>query len=167
MTTNSQELIKQLKEIKQSKQITYTAILGELTVNGAPSLSMTTLRRVFANGSENRASSFNYEETLMPIARAVRRLDGSYDDSPQAKEIEALKSLMSVQNEELDRVLELKEHLDASVKHLTEQSNEKDKLIKRLMDRLDQKDDIIQQFIVDLKQKDEIIKQLLGRASKL
>ena len=160
---NSQALIKELKKIKKEKKITYPVIMEKLTVDGTPKVSMTTLRRVFANGSENRASSFNYETTLLPIADAIKRIDSSYDDSPQAKEIEGLKAVTLVQGEELDRILELKEHLDISVKYLTEQITEKDKLVKRLIDRLDQKDDVIQQFIVDLRQKDEIIKCLSAK----
>ena len=163
METKSQALIKQIKEIKQQKKITYNDILDALTENGIPALSLTTLRRVFANNSETRASSFNYEETLLPIAEAMKRIAGDSDDSPQATEIKALKTAISIQHEELDRILEIKEHLEASTQFFTEQINEKDKLIKRLIDRLDQKDEIIQQFINDMKRKDIIIDKLMEK----
>ena len=84
-------------------------------------------------------------------------------NTPQATEIKALKTAISIQHEELDRILEIKEHLEASTQFFTEQINEKDKLIKRLIDRLDQKDEIIQQFINDMKRKDIIIDKLMEK----
>ena len=161
METKSQLLIKQIKEIKQQKKTTYNEIMDALTENGVPVVSLTTLRRVCANGSESRASSFNYEETLLPVAEAVRQIGGSTDDSPHAEEIKALRSVISLQNEELDRILEIKDHLESNITFLTNQVNEKDSLIKRLIDRLDQKDEIIQQFITDMKQKDAIVNRLM------
>lgn len=161
METKSQLLIRQIKEIKQQKKITYNEILEALTENGVPIVSLTTLRRVCANGSESRASSFNYEETLLPVAEAVKRIDGGNYESPNAEEIKALHAVISLQNEELDRILEIKDHLEANVTFLTSQINEKDSLITRLMNRLDQKDEILHQFITDMRQKDEIIHRLM------
>jgi len=169
MGTNSQDLIKQLKETRAKKKITYNEILNELSVNGTPSLSMTTLRRVFSAGSEDKASSFNYEETLLPISEAMKRIAGD-EDSPQAREIEALRSMISIQSEAIDRIMEFKQELSASVEKMSEQIQikdnqmiEKDSLIRRLIDRLDQKDEIIHQFLIDLKQKDEIIRELTNK----
>ena len=156
--TKSQELIRQLKETRNRKNITYNAILDELTVNGAPMLSMTTLRRVFANDSESKASSFNYEATLLPISEALTRITG--DDHPHKKEIESLNNMISIQANAIDRMIVEKEQLISRIDFLTQQITEKDALITRLIDRLDQKDEIIRQFIIDMKQKDEIIKHL-------
>ena len=68
--TRSQELIKQLKEIKEAHEITYPRIIERMEKNGKY-VSLTTLRRVFAEGSEANASNFNYESTLLPIAEAL------------------------------------------------------------------------------------------------
>ena len=156
---DSREMILQLKKIKKAKNITYNAILDALNVNGAPVLSLTMLRRVFANGSEDKASSFSYEQTLIPIAEAMRKIAGPEDD-PNAKEIESLNSMIRVQGDAIDRLIATKEQLISSVNFFSKQITEKDALITRLIDRLDQKDNIIQQFITDLRQKDEIIKHL-------
>ena len=139
MGTKSEELIRQAKEIKQAKKITYNDILEAMKENGVPAVCLSTLRRVFASDSEDRASSFNYEETLLPIMDAIKRIDGVTDDSSPAEEVKALRVVIELQREELDR---------------------KDVLIKRLIDRLDQKDEIIRQFISDMKQKDNFIQQL-------
>lgn len=120
METKSRELIRQIKEIKERKKITYNDIMEALPrENGIPVLSFATVRRVFATGSESRASSFNYESTLLPISEAIKQIDGSIDSLPQA-----------------DIILLLKEQIE-----------EKDDLIQRLIDRLDQKDEIIKQFL--------------------
>ena len=156
--TKSQELIINLKETKKRKHITYNAILDELTVNGIPLLSMTTLRRVFANGSENKASSFNYEETLLPISEALTKIAGTED--PHRKEIETLNNMLRIQSDAIDRMILTKDQLLAKIDAYAQLITEKDALITRLIDRLDQKDEIIRQFIADLKEKGKIIEQL-------
>lgn len=160
--TKSQELIVKLKQIKKRKNITYNAILDELTVNGIPLLSMTTLRRVFASNSEHKASSFNYEETLLPISDALNRLAGADDDAPQKKEIEALNNMIRIQGDAIDRMVLSKEQLISKVDAYAKLISEKDALITRLIDRLDQKDEIIRQFIIDLKEKDKIINSFIN-----
>lgn len=140
MPTKSEKLIQQAKDIKQTKKLQLSDIMKEIkTENGVPVVSLSTLRRVFADGSEDRSSRFRYEETLVPIIEAIRRIDGSSDEPPQTDEINALRMLVDLQKEELDR---------------------KNEMVQRLIDRLDQKDEIIRQFISDMKQKDRFIQQL-------
>ena len=141
--TNAQELIKQLKDAKARNEMTYPRILDKLEKNGKY-VSLTTLRRVFAEGSEQSAASFNYETTLLPIAEVLLDVGEMPTDenSPYAKEIDGLKSVIHVQNEEIARLHELKEHLESRVTFLLEQidkkdrrMDEKDELIRRLMDK--------------------------------
>lgn len=141
--TNKQELIKQLKEAKERREFTYPRIMECMEKNGK-FLSLTTLRRVFADGSEMNANSFNYDTTLLPIAEVLLDAEDvpTPEDSPYAAEINGLKSVIHVQNEEIVRLHELKEHLEARVTFLLEQiekkdrrMDEKDELIKRLMDK--------------------------------
>ena len=134
--TRSQELIKQLKEIKANNEITYPRIIERMEKNGKY-VSLTTLRRVFADGSENSANNFSYENTLLPIAEALLNVeDMPTKDGPYAAEINGLKSVIHVQNEEIARLHDLKEHLEARVTFLLEQIEIKDR-------RMDEKDDII------------------------
>ena len=120
MEPKANELIRQIKEIKERKKITYNDIMNSLPQeNGIPVVSFATVRRVFAKGSEFHANSFNYENTLLPISEAMKKIDGSMDNLPQS-----------------DIILLLKEQIE-----------EKDDLIQRLIDRLDQKDEIIKQFL--------------------
>ena len=141
--TKSQELIKQLKEVKARNEITYPRLLERLEKNGKY-VSLTTLRRVFADGSENSANNFNYESTLLPIAEVLLNAEDvpTRPDSPYAQEIDALKSVIHVQNEEIARMHDIKEHLENRITFLLSQielkdkrMDEKDEIIRRLMDK--------------------------------
>lgn len=141
--TRSQELIRHLKEAKKSGEITYPRIIERLEKNGK-FVSLTTLRRVFAEGSEAGAGSFSYENTLMPLAEVLLNKEDVPTDknSPYAAEIDGLKAVIHVQNEEIARLHEIKEHLEARVTFLLEQiekkdrrMDEKDEIIRRLMDK--------------------------------
>lgn len=141
--TKAQELIRQLKEAKIRNEVTYPRILERMERNGK-FVSLTTLRRVFADGSETNASSFSYENTLLPIAEALLEVEDvpTDTDNPYAKEIDALKAVLHVQNEEIARLHEMKEHLEERITFLISQielkdkrMDEKDEIIKRLMDK--------------------------------
>lgn len=138
---NKQELIRQLKEAKVKNEITYPRIIERMEKNGK-FVSLTTLRRVFADGSEMNANSFNYENTLLPIAEALLNVEDvpTLENSPYAKDIEALKSVIHVQNEEIARLHELKEHLESRITFLLEQIEKKDR-------RMDEKDDLINRLM--------------------
>ena len=95
--TSAQALIRQLKEAKARNEVTYPRIMERLEKNGK-FISLTTLRRVFADGSET--TNFSYDETLMPLAEVLLDVeDGpTPEDAPNAKEIDALKAVIHVQN---------------------------------------------------------------------
>ena len=139
--TKSQELIKQLKEAKERNEVTYPRLMDRIEANGK-FVSLTTLRRVFAVGSEENASIFNYETTLLPIAEALLDVEDlpTNDNTPNAKEIDALKSVIHVQNEEIARLHDLKDHLESRITFLLEQIERKDR-------RMDEKDEIIRRLM--------------------
>ena len=140
---SKQELIRQLKDAKAKNEITYPRIMERMEKNGKY-ISLTTLRRVFADGSELNASSFSLENTLMPIAEVLLEAEDvpTPEASPYAAEINGLKAVIHVQNEEIVKLTDLKEHLEARVTFLLEQiekkdhrMDEKDEIIRRLMDK--------------------------------
>lgn len=136
--TKAEELIVQLKEAKARNEMTYPRIMDRLEKSGH-FVSLTTLRRVFAAGSEKNAASFNYENTLLPIASALLDVEDvpTPVDSPYAKEMDGLKAMIHVQNEEIARLHEIKEHLENRVTFLLGQIEKKDR-------RMDEKDEMIQ-----------------------
>lgn len=142
--STKQDLIRKLKDAKEKNEITYPRIMERMEKNGKY-VSLSTLRRVFAEGSEMGAGSFSYENTLMPIAEAILNAEDvpTEPGSPCAAEIDGLKAVIRVQNEEIARLHELKEHLDDRVTFLMQQieikdrrMDEKDEIIKRLMDKV-------------------------------
>lgn len=136
-----QELIRQLKEVKEKNEITYPRLIERLEKNGKY-LSLSTLRRVFADGSEINAASFNYETTLLPIAEVLLNAEDvpTPKDSPYAIEIDGLKAVIHVQNEEIARMHDIKEHLEERIAFLLEQIEKKDR-------RMDEKDEIIHKLM--------------------
>ena len=139
--TKAQELIRQMKTIKESNEITYPRIIERMEKNGRV-VSLTTLRRVFAEGSEANAANFSYENTLMPIAEVLLNVEDvpTPEDSPNAQQIEALKAVVHCQNEEIARLHDLKEHLENRISFLLEQIEKKDR-------RMDEKDEIIRKLM--------------------
>lgn len=141
--TRAQELIKTLKEIKTKNEITYPRLMEMMDKNGKV-VSLTTLRRVFAEGSEMNADAFNYESTLMPIAEVLLSAEDvpTPSDNPYSSEIEGLKAVIHLQNEEIVKLHDMQNHLEARIHFLLEQiekkdrrMDEKDEIIRRLMDK--------------------------------
>ena len=134
---SAKDLIVELKRAKEEGEITYPRIMERIEANGK-SVSLTTLRRVFSEGSELSASSFSYENTLLPIADALLPIEETPTpmDNPHAKEIAGLKAVIRTQNEEISHLYELKEHLDERITFLLTQIAEKDKMIERLLNRV-------------------------------
>lgn len=132
----SQEIILKLKAIKKDHELTLPRIQDLIEKNGE-FVSMSSLRRVFAAGSENE--SFSYERTIIPIARALLLKT----DEEDADKIEELRAVLMIKNEEIERLHEINKHLEQRVTFLLEQiekkdrrMDERDEIIKRLMDKV-------------------------------
>ena len=132
------EIIREMKAIKQKYKLSYMDIMEKMAeIDESTMVSLSTLRRMFRDGSELKANSFNFEEILRPVYDAVKALDKNPPEKTEFdRELDGYKAVIRVQNEELDRLLELKEHLDERVEFLVEQIEKKDKLIDILMDKL-------------------------------
>jgi hypothetical protein len=133
----AKDLVMDLKKAKEDGEVTYPRIMERIESTGRY-VSLTTLRRVFAEGSELNASSFSYENTLIPIADALLPVEETPTpaDNPYAKEIAGLKAVIRTQNEEISHLYELKEHLDERITFLLDQIAEKDKMISKLLDQV-------------------------------
>lgn len=146
MEKTAHDLIIRIKKIKEENKITFNRIIEQMEEdhqinNELPVVSLTTLRRVFSSGSESRATSYNFEETLLPIAEAIDKIAPMPEEVPAyIKEIEGLKNIIAVQNGELDRLLEINSHLNERVTFLIGQINLKDK-------RIDEKEETIRELM--------------------
>lgn len=130
------KLIQDLKRAKAEKEITYPRLIDMLEANNTP-ISLTTLRRVFADGSEKN-DSFNYSSTLQPLEAILLSSDEipEPETNPYAKELEGYKAVIHSQNEELVRVYQMLDHLEDRVKFLVEQIKHKDELVNKLMEKV-------------------------------
>ena len=138
--TRSQDLIRQLKHAKEKGKMTYPAILEKMEQNGT-FVSMSTLRRVFAANSEENAKNFNFESTLLPIAEAILNVGDIQSTCPSyMKEINNLHTVINVQDDEIAKLREINEHLEARVAFLLGQIELRD-------NRLDDKDKIIMRLV--------------------
>ena len=138
MENRPAEIIKEMKAIRTKYKLTYMDIMEQIAeIDETKMVSLSTLRRLFRDGSEMKASSFNFEEILMPVYDAVKALDKNPPVKTEfERELDGYKAVIRVQNEELDRLLELKEHLEGRVDFLIKQIEKKDKMIDLLMEKL-------------------------------
>jgi len=138
--------IREIKELKKANpKATYARIIEEVdAAEGDESVSLSTLRRIFAEGSESSAGSFNYERILVPVRDALKRLQmADISSVAGADVVDALKSMIHIQDEEIASLHAYKEHLEARVEFLLDQirlkdrrMDEKDEIIKKLMDKV-------------------------------
>ena len=137
MENKAADLIKEIKEIKEENDITYAEIMEQMeSMDSSTVPSLSSVRRVFRDGSESKASGFNYEEILLPIYNAMLELNKQpRAESVHDMQIKALKSVLRIQAEEIDRMMELNSHLQARVEFLVGQVDKKDALIQKLMER--------------------------------
>ena len=155
--TNTRDVILKLKEVRDTRGLSYTDILNLMEKNG-DFLARSTISRVFSDGSEDL--SFRYEETIRPIAKALLDIETIEDDDTE--DIQAIKSILryKIQRiEELEsQVKEYKtlldkekikshekldaqrEQYDAKIEFLKEQVSLKDKRMDMLLDAVSQKD---------------------------
>ena len=98
MSEKNNLLIAQLKQVRIEKHYSYQYIADECEKLGY-SVSMSTVRRVFAEGSEEQG--FRYA-TLRPIARVVLDLDeAGHSKSASADEVNALHTMISIKEGQL------------------------------------------------------------------
>lgn len=143
--TESQKVIAEIKELKrQNPFATYARIIDEVGAvvdadGHRESVGMSTVRRVFAKNSESKASSFSFDHILCPIRDALKRLQEKDIGSAISPElVDALKSLILVQSEEIVLLQEQNEQLAEELAAWKEQIRRKD-------ERMDRKDGIIEQ----------------------
>lgn len=142
--TSTQEVILKLKAVKKENELSLPRVLEMIEANG-DYLSMTTLRRVFAANSEHD-DSFSYDKTIRPIAKALLFQSNNHEESNNmtAVEVEGLKAIIRLKNEEIERLHEeiesIKEEYVLRVAFLRDQIDKKDK-------RMDEKDDIIHKLM--------------------
>lgn len=163
----TRQVILQLKQVREDKGYSLQKIL-DMTLEAGGNISMTTVRRVFAEGSEDQ--NFRYEDTIQPIASAllaVEAVSAPLETEADA-ELQALRSLVRLKNviiEEMsvdaekvrERENEIKEDAQKKIDYLKgqisfkeERIRQQDKLLDERRDFLYRKDRIIAALAIAL-----------------
>ena len=103
--TDTKILLKQLKEVKQSKNLSLDQIVKLIEDNG-DFVSKSTLSRVFSEGADE--TDFRYETTLRPICDAL--LDIETIEEEDSTDVKAYKTILKLKK---DIIIELKEEVNA------------------------------------------------------
>ena len=147
----SKDLIISLKKAKADMEYTLPRIEDEIQKHGK-SVSMSTLKRVFKDGSEDCASGFSFEHTLLPIAEVLLNAEDipTPDGTPYSAEIEMLKAELRVQIERVESLLARNQILEDRVTFMQTQIERKDR-------RMDEREEIIRKVMAE---RDELRKRL-------
>ena len=141
--TATQEIIANLKAVKEQQNLTIPQIKKMVDETGTY-VSLTTLRRVFADHSETD-DGFNYENTIKPIAQALLINFGlSSDNELRRVRTEAYEAIFRHLNEEIAAMRQqmdtIKTQYESRIAFLRQQiatkdkyMNRKDKIIQTLM----------------------------------
>ena len=152
--TATKEIIVQLKAVKKEYELTIPRIKDMLEKNG-DYIALSTLRRVFAEGSEDN-DSFSYDRTISPIARALLFQDNgeeAQDAAAMDDRIEGLRSVILLKNEQITM---LTDQIEALKKQLNDFRAEYDLRLRFLRDQIELKDK-------RMDEKDQIIKRLMDK----
>ncbi len=151
--TVTKELITNLKRVKAEYELTIPRIKEMCDRNG-DYLSLSTLRRVFAENSEEDGG-FSYDRTLAPLARALLFQDNDEAENPDAEadRLEGLRAVILLKNEEIDR---LKDQNDELKQQLSDLRAEYDLRLRFLRDQIELKDR-------RMDEKDQMINRLMEK----
>ena len=125
MTEKSRLLIIHLKEVRKQKGYTYQYIVDECERNGY-SVSMSTVKRVFAEGSEDMG--FRYS-TIRPIAIVVLGLEEvEQKEAPTPDEADALRTIIAIKDTQI-------EDLHRTISEKSIEITRLNKIIDRLLEK--------------------------------
>lgn len=162
--TNVKDIIIRLKNVRDSKGLSYTDILNLMEANG-DYLSKSTLSRVFAEGSED--ISFRYEETIRPIANAL--LDMETIEADDTQDVQAIKSILRYKIKRIEELEKQVEDLKAAIdkeklkahEKLEKERSQYDSKIEFLKEQITLKDKRMDMLLNAVYEKDKMHKELL------
>ena len=127
-------LIRKLKEAKKNNNLSATDIAKIVKQNGG-NLSVTTIKRVFAKGSENQ--SFSYDYTLLPLVKAMlNKNDTVQEELPDAEMIKGMNAIINTQKDEIERLRKTIQRLESENAYMRERAVFREDLIKQLMEKV-------------------------------
>lgn len=106
----TRDLIIKLKAVKEEKELSLNKIADLIEANG-DFISRSSIQRVFADGSED--SSFRYEETIRPIAKALLDIETIEDDDNL--DTQTMKTLLKYKIQRIEELEQQLEHTQSAL----------------------------------------------------
>ena len=136
------EIITKLKKVREEEGISYQRIVELVEQNGGY-VSLSTVKRVFSEGSESYG--FQYENTLKPIADAVLGIYSPSADGATADEADAMKAIIDYKSEKIAELTAQLERVEESYRRRLDflkdqialkdtRIDRRDAMIERLLD---------------------------------
>lgn len=158
--TNTKEIITKLKEVRDEKGLSYNDILKTMEEKNIYPVSLSTLSRVFSEGSEDLG--FNYEQTIRPIAEALLNIEEITEDDDM--DVQAMKSLLKYKIkviEDLER-----ENKDLKVSLANEKNKYHEKLDKEREEYRRRIDFLTNQINLKDKRMDQLLEAVFTKDQK-
>lgn len=139
----SRDLIIAMKKAKSDSEYTLPRIEEEIRRRGN-SVSISSLKRVFREGSEDNAAGFSFEHTLLPIAEVLLDAEDvpTPAGTPYSIEIELLKAELRVQAERVESLIARNQILEDRVTFMQTQIERKDR-------RMDEREEVIRKVMAE------------------
>lgn len=154
--TKTREVILALKKVREENGYTLQRI-QDMVLDAGGSLSMSTVKKVFSEGSENL--NFRYEDSVKPIADVLLRIH--QPEKTDEPEVEALRQIVLLKNaildetrEELARTKEREAEIKADAQGKIDYLKNR---VEYLQGRLDRADKLIDERKAFILRKDRII----------
>ena len=140
------EIILQLKQIKYDRELSAQDIRNMVEGAGGYT-SLSTIRRVFAEGSENQ--NFRYQDTIQPIARALIGINEE-SEPLDATQADALKNIALLKDSMIQNLQDENSALSARVEHLSrveQQLAEEQRKVAYLLDQVERQNRMIDKLL--------------------
>ncbi len=140
------EIILQLKQIKYDRELSAQDIRNMVEGAGGYT-SLSTIRRVFAEGSENQ--NFRYQDTIQPIARALIGINEE-SEPLDATQADALKNIALLRDSMIQNLQDENSALSARVEHLSrveQQFAEEQRKVAYLLDQVERQNRMIDKLL--------------------
>lgn len=134
------DIVSKLKKVREENGLSYQKIV-ELVEKNGDYVSLSTVKRVFEDGSESYG--FQFENTLKPIANAVLGIY-SETDIVSASEVDALKSIVAYKS---DRITELEARLERTEESYRRRLDFLKEQIALKDQRIDKRDAMIERLL--------------------
>ena len=119
----TKDVILQLKKVKAERNLTLQQVHEKVLENGG-FISLSTVRRVFAEGSEDQG--FRYEDSIMPIVNALLDVQSSSKDAENdGADIETLRAVLRYKNSVIAELQADAANVEAKVKAAKEEQQKK------------------------------------------